>query len=93
MPFEGGDDNFEQFIKNLDDDDEFFHITCHISATLRAKIARGEYIDLEQLLPKDRNAAGLMSNAGSKNRVELVTSGGHTYFKPVKDTQITGLRK
>ena len=84
----------EKYIHNFDDDDEFFHVACHVGATLRGKIARGEFVDLEQLLPKDRNAAGMMAaGAATENRVELVSSGGHTYFKLIKETQINGLRK
>ena len=41
---------------NVDDnDDEFFHLTCHVDSSLKAKIERGEYIDLEYLLPKRKN--------------------------------------
>ena len=40
--------------KNLDNDDDFFHLTCHIDKNLRAKIANGEFVDLEKLLPSDR---------------------------------------
>ena len=46
--------DFEKFLHNLDDDDEFFHVSCHIKSGLRTKIARGEFIDLEKLLPKDK---------------------------------------
>ena len=35
-------------------DDEFFHLTCHVDPNLKSKIERGEYIDLEKLLFKDR---------------------------------------
>ena len=41
----------------IPDDDEFFHITCHIEPTLKAKIERGEYVELEKLLPKIKNSA------------------------------------
>ena len=39
-------------IQNDDNDDEFFHLTCHIEPGLRQKIERGEFIELEKLLPK-----------------------------------------
>ena len=32
------------------EDDEFFHITCHIEAQLKLKIERGEFIELEKTL-------------------------------------------
>ena len=86
--------NFEKFMQKLDNDDEFFHVTCHISPNIRSKIAKGEFIDLEQLLPKGKTS-GAYALAGNgcaeENRVELVTKDGHTYFRPVKDNQITGL--
>ena len=34
-----------------------------------------------------------METNSGESKVELVTQGGHTYFKPIKDTQIHGLRK
>ena len=82
-------------MQRQDDDDEFFHVTCHITGNLRSKIAKGEYVDLEQLLPKSKGAGGyvLVGEHTEESRVELVTRDGHTYFKPVKETQITGLRK
>ena len=84
--------DFDRFLQNMDDDDEFFHVTCHINPTLWAKITRGEFIDLEQLLPKSRSAIGLATQS-EENKVELVSSGGHTFFKPVRESQITGLCK
>ena len=41
-----GEFDWERMISNLDDDDEFFHVTCHIDQSLKTKIERGEYIDL-----------------------------------------------
>ena len=29
------------------DDDEFFHLTCHIESNLKQKIEHGEFVDLE----------------------------------------------
>ena len=34
-----------------------------------------------------------METSNADSRVELVSHGGHTYFKPVKESQIHGLRK
>ena len=80
--------DFAKVVKALtDDDDEFFHVTCHIESGLKSKIARGDFIDLEQLLSKEKT----MSYDESK--VELVSKGGHTFFKPIRETQINGLRK
>ena len=44
--------------QNMDDDDEFFHVTCHIDEGLRSKKAKGEFVGLEKLLPKDRASLG-----------------------------------
>ena len=35
-------------------DDDFFHLTCHIEPSLIHKIEKGEFIELEKLLPKDK---------------------------------------
>ena len=63
--------DFSKFIKAVDDDDEFFHVTCHINPTLRAKISKGEFVDLEQLLPKDKG--GVFATSGGEDKVELVS--------------------
>ena len=73
----------------MDDDNEFFNVTCHISANLRSKIAKGEFVDLEQLLLCDKNGSGL-TTASDESRVELVTAGGQMFFRPVK--KFTNLR-
>ena len=39
------------FLRNFDQDDEFFHVTSQIDPSLRIKIERGDFIDLERLLP------------------------------------------
>ena len=75
----------------LDEDDEFFHVTCHISQTLKSKIAKGEFVDLDLLIPKDKY--GGYVNAHKENKVELVSRDGHMYFKPIKENSINGLRK
>ena len=38
--------------QHLDIDDQFFHVTCHLDEGLKGKIERGEYVELEKLLPK-----------------------------------------
>ena len=78
---------------HFDDDDNFFHITCHLDSVPKAKIQWGEYIDLERLLPRDRAGGGGPIQFQEDSKVELVSQGGHTYFKPVCESQINGLRK
>ena len=38
---------------NLLVDDDFFHITCHVEPGMKEKIEKGEYVDLEKLLPRE----------------------------------------
>ena len=65
-----------------DDDDDFFHITCHIDPILKAKIERGEYIDLERLLSRD-----VANKPMSKDhRVELVNHCGGWPFSSLCKT-------
>ena len=37
-------------------DDDFLHLTCHIEPSLIHKIEKGEFVELEKLLPKDKEA-------------------------------------
>ena len=78
-------------IKLLDNDDDFFHMTCHIEQGLKDKIGRGEYVDLEKLLPK----SGMSSMHSDVSRMEWVTRDGMTYLAPIsdKDTKINSIRK
>ena len=69
-------------------DDEFFHITCHINPALKGKIERGEYVDLDKLLPKSR--LQLMAD----DDIEVVRCNGDTYTFPMhKESKITNIRK
>ena len=55
-------------------DDDFFHLTCHIDPNLIHKIEKGEFIELEKLLPKGRS--------GEENWLEWVQCEGGTYLVP-----------
>ena len=70
----------------VENDDDFFHITCHVEHNLKEKIERGDFVDLEKLLPKERCSS-------DEKRMELVSRNGMTYFAPVQDraARITGL--
>ena len=75
--------------QNFSADDEFLHITCHVDGPLKQKIERGEFIELEKLLPKDPTKK--LTNDG---RMELVNRDGYTYFVPAADKdKINGVRK
>ena len=68
-------------------DDEFFHLTCHVDLALRDKIQKGDFVELEKLLPKDK----LDRNDG---RMELVNRDGQSYFVPYnRDAKITNVRR
>ena len=72
-------------------DDEFFHITCHIDDNLKSKIERGEFVELEKLLPKDPTRRMI-----DESRMELVNRDGATYFVPMasdNDQRISNIRK
>ena len=68
-------------------DNQFFHLTCHIEDALKGKIERGEYVDLEKLIPRD----------GSRNdqRLKWVHRDGATFLGPVgqKETKISSVKK
>ena len=72
-------------------DDDFFHLTCHIEPNLIHKIEKGEFIELEKLLPKDRLSAGKFQDEG---RLEWMQRDGGTYLVPAtRDSKITGIRR
>ena len=74
-----------------DGDDEFFHITCHLDSALKQKISKGEFVDLEKLLPKTR---GQIMNPQMETDIELVCRDGVTFQLPVqKETKITNVRR
>ena len=72
----------------LVDDDSFFHVTCHLDPTLRVKIARGDFVELERLLPKQRGFS-------DENRMNIVQKDGKAYFVPVQNngSKINSVRK
>ena len=83
----------EQSHSNVElvNDDNFLHVTCHIEPNLRDKIARGEFIELERLLPKQRGSYGQMND---DNRMNIVQRDGQTFFVPAQNPQrISSIRK
>ena len=68
-------------------DDEFFHLTCHVDQNLREKIERGEYVDLEKLLPKDR------FKKPQNDRMELIYRDGAAFFQSSHENKISNVRK
>ena len=72
-------------------DDDFFHLICHIDSNLKEKIKNGEYVDLDKLLPKDKQ----LSNTYTEDqRLEWVQRHGGTFLVPAKkQTRISSFRK
>ena len=80
-----------ELLRNLDNDDDFFHVTCHIDEGLKSKIQRGEYVDLERLLPKDRTFGSHSLDDGTA--VQLFIKNSQAYFTPPdNEKKITGIR-
>ena len=79
--FENASGDFNRF------DEEFLHLTYHVETSLIHKIEKGEYVDLEKLLPKDPTR-----RLSSDNRMELVNREDSTYFVPATDKdKISGI--
>ena len=78
-----------QRILDNGDDDDFFHITCHIDPQLKTKIEQGQYVELAKLLHKH----GM--NDKEEGKMNIVNKNGVSYFVPVSDndTKITNVRK
>ena len=76
-------------IHDHDNDDDFFHVSCHIDEVLKDTIERGEFVDLERLLPKER----ANYRFGEDRKLELVSRDGMAYFTPTQECKIVGLRK
>ena len=60
------------------EDDMFFHVTCHLDPMLRERISRGEFVELDRLLPRQRS----FSSVGEDNRMNIVQRDGQTFFVP-----------
>ena len=87
-------DNEILFLCNFDQDDEFFHITSQIDPGLRLKIERGEFIELERLLPRDRSGRN-SSDDLNRQLFQLITQGTNSYIDPPapKTGKINSVRK
>ena len=70
-------------------DDEFFHITCHVEQSLKEKIEKGEFIDLERLIAKP------YQTIDAAQKLELVHKDGQTFFAAAtgKENRIGSVRK
>ena len=66
---------------NQDNDDNFFHLMCYIDSTLKSKIEKGEFVELEKLLPKRRYFKN------DEGCLEWVMREGMTYLAPASDKE------
>ena len=86
------DDNFKLKLARYFDneDDKFFHITCHVDPVIRAKIHKGEFIELEKLLQKPE---ALMYK--KRNRYQMIIEDGQQVWTEAEDksTKIEGIRR
>ena len=62
-------------------DDDFFHLVCHIDQALKQKIEKGEYVDLDKLLPRDKVG---FDQQGEGDQMEWICEQGSTYLVPAK---------
>ena len=77
-------------LANNTEDDEFYHITCHVESKLKQKIAKGEHVELEVLIPKSRSQI-----IKEDDRLQqFVMKNGSTYWAPPeKEVKINNIRK
>ena len=68
------------FLCSFDQDDEFFHVTSQIDPNLKIKIERGEFVELERLLPRDRNSG--RGDDLNGQLFKLITQGTNSYLEP-----------
>ena len=80
-----------ELVQYQDPDDDFFHTTCHIDLTLRERIKKGEFVELEKLLRKKSK----LSRDGDEQRLEIFNKDGRAFLAPSvdKDTKITGITR
>ena len=71
------------------EDDEFFHTTCHIDASLKEKIERGGFVALEKLIQRKTQLEP------KDDRLQLINKDGVSYFVPSidRETKIDNIRK
>ena len=71
------------------EDDEFFHLTCHVDPSLHAKISEGGFVDLNKLLPKNR-----FQTMSEDQKMHMVNRNSEMFWVPVDSEQkISGVRR
>ena len=66
-------------------DDEYFHLTCHIDINLKEKIERVEFVELDKLLPRTRRQI-----MNEDQKMQFVNRNGAT-FDMITDAMNAGL--
>ena len=62
-------------------DDAFFHYTAHVDKVLKEKIKKGEFMELEKLLPKQK-----FEKRSAETKLEIIDKDdGQSYIVPVSD--------
>ena len=71
------------------DDDDYFHLACHIDTALKVKIEKGEFVNLERLLLRQQ----LHKSGG--DHLEWITKDGMTFLAPANDCDncINGIKR
>ena len=86
------DSEMEQLARRFDNDDDFFHVTCHLDSNLKSKIENGEFIELDRLLSKDR-----LSTKGTDDGelLRLIRRDGQSFLSTTKgnDKGISSIRR
>ena len=84
-----------KLLRKFDDDDDFFHVSCHVDQSMKNKIEAGEYVELEKLLPKEHSARLGCSMSKDSEYMQLVNRDGQTYFAPARslNERINGIKK
>ena len=72
------------------EDDEFFHLTCHVEPNLRQKIEQGGFVDLEKLLPKGRSISQRFTE---DNKMQLVNRDGGSFWIPAEREKVNSLKR
>ena len=67
-------------------DDDFFHLICHVDQNLKEKIERGDYVDLDKLLTKDRGWNGDITDNTEGEKLEWIRNETGTFLMPARRT-------
>ena len=71
----------------------FFHTTCHIEDTIREKIEKGKFVELDKLIQKRILQYNFKDQEHS--RMQLINKDGMSYFVPTidRESRIDGIKK